>query len=59
MFEHIVVPLDASKLSETILDYVTPLAKTLGAKVVLLHAVSDQYADALRAWRPSAKRWQA
>ena len=46
MFEHIVVPLDASKLSETILDYVTPLAKTLGAKVVLLHAVSDQYADA-------------
>lgn len=46
MFEHIVVPLDASKLSETILDYVTPLAKTLGSKVVLLHAVSDQYADA-------------
>lgn len=45
MFEHIVVPLDGSKLSESILDYVVPMAKSLNSKVVLLHAVSDQYAD--------------
>ena len=45
MFNHIVVPLDGSKLSEAALAYVTPLAIRLNSKVVLLHADSDPYAD--------------
>ena len=45
MFNHIVVPLDGSKLSEAALAYVTPLAIRLNSRVVLLHADSDPYAD--------------
>ena len=45
MFNHIVVPLDGSKLSEAALAYVAPLALRMNSKVVLLHADSDPYAD--------------
>ena len=45
MFKHIVVPLDGSTLSETALAYVVPLAKRMDAKIVLLHATADPYAD--------------
>lgn len=45
MFEHIVVPLDGSELSETALAYVTPLAVRLNSKVVLLHVDGDPYID--------------
>ena len=45
MFDHIVVPLDGSELSETALAYVGPLAKRLGSRVVLLYAESDPYAE--------------
>ena len=43
--KHIVVPLDGSTLSETALAYVVPLAKRMDAKIVLLHATADPYAD--------------
>ena len=45
MFDHIVVPLDGSKLSEAALAYVAPLASRLGSQVVLLHADDDPYTD--------------
>ena len=45
MFNHIVVPLDGSKLSETALGYVTPLASRMNAKVVLLHSISAPYGE--------------
>jgi nucleotide-binding universal stress UspA family protein len=45
LFNHIVVPLDGSNLSEAALAYVTPLAIRLNSKVVLLYADSDPYAD--------------
>lgn len=45
MFNHIVVPLDGSKLSETALGYVTPLASRMNAKVVLLHAISAPFGE--------------
>jgi len=45
LFNHIVVPLDGSKLSETALEYVTPLASRMNAKVVLLHAISAPYGE--------------
>ena len=45
MFDHIVVPLDGSKLSEAVLSYVVSLARHLRSKIVLLHAESHPYAD--------------
>lgn len=45
MFDHIVVPLDGSELSEAALAYVTPLAVKLNSKVVLLHVDGDPYID--------------
>ena len=45
LFNHIVVPLDGSNLSEAALAYAAPLALRLNSKVVLLHADSDPYAD--------------
>ena len=45
MFNHIVVPLDGSKLSEDALAYVTPLSLRLKSRVVPLHANSDPFAD--------------
>ena len=45
MFDHIVVPLDGSELSETSLSYVAPLARKLGSRVVLLSAENDPYVD--------------
>ena len=45
MFNHIVVPLDGSKLSEAALGYATALASRMNAKVVLLHAVSTPYGE--------------
>jgi nucleotide-binding universal stress UspA family protein len=39
MLQHILVGLDGSPLAETILAYVSILAKALGAEVTLLHAV--------------------
>ncbi|MDE2688631.1 MAG: universal stress protein [Chloroflexota bacterium] len=54
MFDHIVVPLDGSKLSEATLAYVAPLARSLGSKVVLLHAYDNPYVDLLSA-HPGAR----
>lgn len=45
MFDHIVVPLDGSALSEAALPYIVPLALRLNSRVVLLHANNDPYAD--------------
>lgn len=45
MFDHIVVPLDGSELSEAALAYVTPLAVRMNSKVVLLHVDGDPYID--------------
>lgn len=45
MFDHIVVPLDGSELSEAALAYVIPLAVRLNSKVVLLHVDGDPYID--------------
>ncbi|MXY47170.1 MAG: universal stress protein [Chloroflexi bacterium] len=45
MFDHIVVPLDGSELSEVSLSYVAPLARKLGSKVVLLSAENDPYVE--------------
>lgn len=45
MFDHIVVPLDGSSLSEAALAYVAPLAGRIGSRVVLLHADDDPYED--------------
>ena len=45
MFNHIVVPLDGSQLSEAALAYVVPLARKVESKVVLLHAISDPYGE--------------
>ncbi len=45
MFEHIVVPLDGSELSEAALAYVAPLAAKLNSRIVLLHADGDPYID--------------
>jgi nucleotide-binding universal stress UspA family protein len=39
MYERILVPLDGSPLSESILPYVQSLAKTLNAELVLLHVI--------------------
>jgi nucleotide-binding universal stress UspA family protein len=39
MFKKILVPLDGSELSESILPHVSELAKSLGAQVVLLRVV--------------------
>ena len=39
MYERILVPLDGSKLSESILPYAQSLAKTLNAELVLLHVI--------------------
>ena len=47
MFNHIVVPLDGSKLSEAALAYAAPLAKRMAAKVILLHSTNDPHADML------------
>lgn len=54
MFNHIVVPLDGSKMSEAALAYVAPLARSLGSKVVLLHAYDNPYVDLLSA-HPGAR----
>lgn len=43
MFEHILVPLDGSELSEAALAYVAPLAVRLNSRVVLLHVDGDPY----------------
>ena len=45
MFDHIVVPLDGSDLSEAVLSYVAPLARSLDSMVVLLHADDYPYSD--------------
>ena len=45
MFNHIVVPLDGSQLSEAALAYAVPLATNLDSKVVLLHAISAPYGE--------------
>ena len=45
MFDHILVPLDGSELSEAALAYVTPLAVKLNSKVVLLHVDGDPFID--------------
>ena len=45
MFNHILVPLDGSELSEAALAYVTPLAVSMNSKVVLLHVDGDPYID--------------
>jgi nucleotide-binding universal stress UspA family protein len=39
LFDHIVVPLDGSKLAEAALPVASVLAEKLGAKVTLLHAI--------------------
>ena len=39
MYERILVPLDGSPLSESILPYVQSLAKALNAELVLLHVI--------------------
>ncbi|SRR5713226_1045957 len=63
MYTKVLVPLDGSKLSESILPYVRSLAKALKIPVELLHAIdpevvsafvnpsSDQYADVVEAER--------
>lgn len=40
MFKKILIPLDGSTLSESILPHVSQLAKSIGAQVVLLRVVS-------------------
>lgn len=45
MFDHIVVPLDGSELSEAALAFVIPLAVRLNSKVVLLHVDGDPFID--------------
>lgn len=39
MFKKILVPLDGSELAETVLPYVSQLAKRIGAEVILLRVV--------------------
>jgi nucleotide-binding universal stress UspA family protein len=58
MFSKILVPLDGSKLSESVLPYVSGLAKPLGAEIVLLRVVVfvDQDTGAIPAeYAPSAE----
>lgn len=54
MIQRIIVPLDGSDHSESVLPYATAIAKALDARVVLLHAVSepviDMFADEPIVW---------
>ena len=54
MIERIIVPLDGSEHSESVLPHAVTLAKALDARVVLLHAVSepviDMFADEPIVW---------
>ena len=54
MIRRIIVPLDGSEHSESVLPYATSIAKALDARVVLLHAVSepviDMFADEPIVW---------
>lgn len=45
MIQRIIVPLDGSEYSESVLPYVVTIAKALSARVVLLHAVSEPVID--------------
>lgn len=45
MFNHIVVSLDGSRLSEAALGYITPFSSRMRAKVVPLHAISAPYGE--------------
>ncbi len=48
MYERILVPLDGSPLSESILPHVQSLAKALNAELVLLHVIvrpADEFVD--------------
>jgi nucleotide-binding universal stress UspA family protein len=39
MFEHLLVPLDGSRLAEAALPAAATLSKTLGARVTLIHVI--------------------
>lgn len=58
MIKHILVPLDGSELSESVLPYVVTLAKGLGADVVLLQAVEDSMIDPIGQGRVAWESYQ-
>lgn len=45
MIQRIIVPLDGSERSESVLPYATTMAKALNVRMVLLHAVSEPVID--------------
>jgi len=48
VFNHLLVPIDATRASESILPYVTDLARRLGARVTLLTVASTEAGAAPR-----------